>query len=231
MTAIQVIAFDLDDTLWDNRPIILRAERMLADWLADNVPGLGYDTESLRALRAQVLEESPELAGKVTELRRQVIRRALLASGVESDRAARLADAGMDVFLEARNQIELFDGALATLEHLAERYVLGALTNGNADIRRLGLEQVFSFAFSAEDVGAPKPAPRLFEAAIAHTEVEPHQMVYVGDHPELDVDAANRAGLRTIWVRASDARAPGETRADIVVTHVNEIPDRLVSLL
>ena len=77
----------------------------------------------------------------------------------------------IEIFLAARNDIELFDGAQRLPSGLWQEplYVLGALTNGNADINRLGLGHVFDFAFSAEQVGAPKPAPQLFNAALAHT--------------------------------------------------------------
>ena len=54
---------------------------------------------------------------------------------------------------------------------LARRHRLGALTNGNADIARLGLDRFFRFAFSAADVGAAKPAPEMFRAALLHTSV------------------------------------------------------------
>ena len=97
----------------------------------------------------------------------------------------------MEIFLTARNEVEFFEGALDTLRNIAQSFQLGAITNGNADIYRLGLNDCFSFAFSAEQVGAPKPAPDLFHAALAHTGCEPAQMVYVGDDPVKDVDAAN----------------------------------------
>ena len=52
------------------------------------------------------------------------------------------------------------------LELLAQRYTLGALTNGNADIYKTDAAQYFDFAFSAEDMGASKPHPAMFQAAL-----------------------------------------------------------------
>ena len=40
---IRVIAFDLDDTLWNVHPVIRRAESILADWLEKEVPGYRYE--------------------------------------------------------------------------------------------------------------------------------------------------------------------------------------------
>ena len=134
------------------------------------------------------------------------------------------------MFLEARNRVELFDGALDAIAALKPDYRLGALSNGNANIHRIGLGQHFDFAFSAEDVGAPKPHRALFDAALSHSGIRPHQMVYVGDDPRLDVDAANRVGLRTVWIRKSPEAESGETEADIIIEHVRDLPDALKSL-
>ncbi|MEX1237617.1 MAG: HAD family hydrolase, partial [Pseudomonadales bacterium] len=140
---IKVIAFDLDDTLWEVAPIIHRAEATLGAWLAQEVPQLAYNIETMRALRHEVLAQSPSLAGKITELRRRVIETAMIRSGVSPAEADQRSRNAMEVFLAARNQIELFDGALDAVSALAGQFILGALTNGNADIGRLGLGHLF----------------------------------------------------------------------------------------
>ena len=105
---IKIIGFDLDDTLWDVAPVIHRAEAQLNQWLANEVPGLKYTVETMRALRKQVLDENPGLIKQITEFRRCIIERALRLSHISSPRATDLSYQAMEVFLEARNQIELF---------------------------------------------------------------------------------------------------------------------------
>lgn len=230
MNRIKVIAFDLDDTLWEVTPVLLRAEATLNQWLAEKVEALRYSVEDMRGLRDHVLSADPSLAGKVTELRRRMIEEAMLRSGIAATEALRLSEDAMEVFLHARNQIDLFDGALEVIQALSRAYVLGVLTNGNADIRRLGLSDYFHFAYSAEEVGAPKPEANLFEAALEKTGTNPAEMVYVGDDPLLDVDAANRLGIRTVRVKREGDKRLGETEADQTVSDVREIPaaiDRL----
>tara|TARA_E500000331_G_scaffold357519_2_gene419500 strand:+ start:2757 stop:3455 length:699 start_codon:yes stop_codon:yes gene_type:complete len=221
---IKVIGFDLDDTLWALTPIILRAEKRLDKWLQENVPQLKYDVIQMRELREELLLESPELGGQVTELRRRIIARAMLHSSVSEAAIGELSTAAMEIFLTARNDIEFFEGALEAISLLSESYVLGALTNGNADVSRLGLAPYFSFAFSAEQIGAPKPAPDLFTHALAHTDVDPHQMIYVGDDPVLDIDTANGLGLRTIWVNTKQKDKSGETNPDITIENIKDLP-------
>ena len=228
---IKVIAFDLDDTLWDNRPVLINAEKRLNEWLQDEVPQLNYDVVTMRSFRKDVLAEDPGLAKRITELRRKVIERAMQQSGIESATAYDLSHQAMEVFIIARNDIEFFDGALAAIEILKSRFMLGALTNGNADIRLVGLDEHFSFSYSAEDIGAPKPAPDLFHKALAHTETQPHQMVYVGDDPVLDIDSANEVGLRTIWVRNPKKDKTGMTSADEHIEHVRHLPKAIDRLL
>ena len=224
MNRIKVIAFDLDDTLWEVTPVLLRAEATLNQWLGEKVESLRYSVEEMRGLRHEVLAADPSLAGKVTELRRRLIEEAMLRSGIAATDAVRLSEDAMEVFLHARNQIELFDGALEVIQDLSRAYVLGVLSNGNADIRRLGLSRYFHFAYSAEDVGAPKPHANLFQAALDKTGTSPAEMVYVGDDPFLDVDAANRLGIRTVRVKREGDTRLGETEADQTVSHVRDLP-------
>lgn len=220
---IKLIGFDLDDTLWDVAPIIRRAELILNGWLKTNVPQLKFDVESMRQLRTQVLQENPTLIHKITEFRRCIIELAICLSDTKQAAARSLSDEAMEIFLQARNQIELFDGAHDVLVTLSRQYTLAALTNGNADIKRLGLDHVFSFAFSAEQVGAPKPESHLFTAALQRVGIEPREMIYVGDDPRLDIDAAKKMGIHAIWMDRGTKSAE-ECQADAIITNISQLP-------
>ena len=227
MTGLKVVAFDLDDTLWQVHPVIVRAEQVLKNWLHRSVPHFSYDPAQMKRIREEVLGEDQSLGHRLTELRRRIIERALRDHLSHDQRAEQLSHEAMEVFLIARNQVDFFDGALEAIESIARDYQLGALTNGNADIRRLGLSRHFSFAFSAEQVGAPKPAPDLFHHALRHTGCEPREMLYVGDDPVKDVDAANRVGLHTIWVRRAARPDVGETQPDTTIEDIRELPEAI----
>ncbi len=228
---IKIIAFDLDDTLWAVHPVIRRAEEKLGHWLKAETPDLAYDVHTMRGLRDEVIAQDPSLAHRLTELRRQVIERAMLQSGLPDGAALKLSHAAMEVFLAARSEVEFFDGALEVIARLARNYQLGALTNGNADIDKSGLGEHFSFAFSAEQVGAPKPAPDLFHAALAHTGCQPGEMVYVGDDPIKDIDPANSLGLHTVWLKHNwQQTVTGTTSPDRTITSISELPAALQGL-
>lgn len=222
--AIKVLAFDLDDTLWDMRPTLIQAEKVLADWLSSNCSQLQYDVVSMRQFREQILSTEPSLVADLSLLRKRVIRQALEISGYSPEDACKYSNEAFDVFFEARNNVIFFDGVIESLERLVHSYTLGSLTNGNADIKRLGLADYFSFAFSAADVGSPKPAPDLFRAAVKHTGVEPGEMIYIGDHPLLDMDPASQFGLNTIWVNREEKAFSGKHRPDQEIANLAHLP-------
>lgn len=201
---IQAITIDLDDTLWPVWPTITRAEEVLADWLREHAPATAIafpDPKSLRRIRMKVEAERPELLHDLSAMRRESIREALLQCG--DDPA--LAEPAFDVFFEARQQVVLFDDALETLEFLAGRYPVVALSNGNADIRRVGIDRFFKAAFNARDFGVGKPDARIFHAAAQSVGQAPQATLHVGDDAALDVQGALNAGMQTAWVNM-DAR-------------------------
>ena len=220
---VKVIAFDLDDTLWDVDPVIHRAEKKLNGWFKAEVPDLAYDSRAMRDFQDEVLTQHPNIGHSPTEFRWRLIELAMLKSGISATEATALTEEAMEVFLTARNEITFYDGALEIITHLVGKYRVGALTNGNADIHRLGLGGHFSFAFSAEDVGARKPAPDIFHAALEHTGCLPEEMIYVGDDPVNDVDAANQVGLHTIWFKNKKV-GPGKTVPDVTIDRLPDLP-------
>ena len=227
---IQVIAFDLDDTLWDVSPVIIRAESILANWLEEEVPVYTYEPSKLKTIREALLNADPTLGYRLTAFRQRLIETSLL-SYLDEKSAASHAEGAMEIFLAARNEVEFFEGALDTLRNIAQSFQLGAITNGNADIDRIGLNEYFNFAFSAEQVGAPKPAPDLFHAALAYTGCEPRQMVYVGDDPIKDIDAANEVGLRTIWMKSKVRSLEGKSHPDETINDIRALPDAIRKLV
>ena len=206
---IKAITLDLDDTLWPVWPTIRKAEAALHDWLAANVPNTAVllDTpESMRAKRDSLVADFPHMAHDFSFLRQEGIRRALLAGG--DDPA--LAKTAFEVFFEARHKVELFDDALPALEYLAARYPLIAISNGNADIQRVGLARYFKGAISAGEFGIAKPDPRIFKAAAAAVGVSVANVLHVGDDSALDAVGALQSGMHAAWLNREGKDWPHE---------------------
>lgn len=198
--SIRLITFDLDDTFWDVAPVMHSAEAELRDWLASNAAQLGpVPIEHLWAIRKRLLGDDPGLRHRLSELRRRILLHALEDAGYAPPEARELAEAGFQVFLAARHKVTLFADVHPTLEILAARYTLGVLTNGNADVRRLGLADYFQFALCAEELRVGKPDPHPFQEALKRAGVQPEQAVHIGDHPNDDIAGARGAGLHAVW--------------------------------
>ncbi|WKB52832.1 HAD family hydrolase [Eleftheria terrae] len=195
---VLALTLDLDDTLWPIWPAIARAEVVLHDWLASHAPATAarYDTVALRGLRDAVAAQHPEWSHDLTRIRLESLREALRRCG--DDPA--LADAGFALFFEERQRVDLFPDVLTGLERLATRFPLFALTNGNADLQRVGLARFFRGGVTARGFGVGKPDPRIFSEACRLAGVPPAQVLHVGDDLLLDVHGALGAGLQAAWM-------------------------------
>ena len=233
MAAIKLVTFDLDNTLWNVETVILEAERRMRAWLHERVPEYAdaFPPDAIAALRAVVVEQSPELRHDLSRLREAVLFRAMVECGRSDADARRLARDAFGIFLDARHEVEFFEGALDMLDRLSRDYLLGALTNGNADIARLRLDRYFRFGFSAASVGQAKPAPAIFRAALEHAGAQPLEAVHVGDHLVDDVHGADAVGMHTIWVNLpGQALPPDAARPSGVVLRIDEVPARIAEI-
>ncbi len=207
---ISVVTFDLDDTLWAVRPVLLNAEDIVFDWLEAFAPKLTdrFTVKSFMKWRWSIYANYPELSHQISQLRTIAVQLALEESGYSPHEAKVLADQAFEIFIEARHQVVPFEAAIPMLEKLQQQYTLGVLTNGNADIFRLAMGQFFEFSFTAEQLNASKPLPEPFLAAQKHAAVNACEIVHVGDSIEHDVIGALNAGLHAIWFNPDNKDVP-----------------------
>jgi putative hydrolase of the HAD superfamily len=223
---LRAITLDLDDTLWEIHPVIHRAERELYAWLGEQYPRLTeqFSREDLQTQRAAIADEFPRQSHDYTFLRRTVLGRLGAAAGY----GERLVDEAMAVFDALRNDVELFPEVRPALAALRERYVLVAVTNGNANLEMIGIDHLFHGIVTARTAGAAKPAREIFAAAVTAAGCKPEQTLHVGDHPEFDVAGAISAGLHAVWVNRHGAAWPDDLQEPHAeVAHVGQLPELL----
>jgi len=226
---IQLLTFDLDNTLWETETVVMAAEQTLLQWLDQHAPRFTQqlDGDTRRALRQEVLAADPTLRHRVTALRIAVLEHGLRKAGYPPEQATELAQAGFEVFLEARHALTFFPHCEPLLEELARHYQLATISNGNADVRRLGLEKYFKIIVSADEIGLSKPDPAPFLAALERAGVEPQQALHIGDHPVDDIQGARDVGLHTLWFNRLGLAWSGAERPHGEVRCLSEIPDWL----
>jgi putative hydrolase of the HAD superfamily len=219
---IKAISLDLDDTLWPIWPTIERAEKVLHQWLVDHAPmaaALFSSPSALREIRDHLAASRPDLKHDLSAVRRESIRLALYRAGENP----LLAEAAFEAFFAERQRVTLFEDARPCLEFLSARFPLVSLSNGNADLARVGLGSFFRAAISAREFGAGKPDPRIFHAAAGALEVAPEEVLHVGDDATLDALGALNAGMQAVWVNRSDHLWPHELEPHATVADLNEL--------
>jgi 2-haloalkanoic acid dehalogenase type II len=224
LTIIKAITLDLDDTLWPVWPAIERAEAALDAWLGRHAPmtaALFANPTARHDIREQIVRTRPELKHNLSAIRREAIRLALY----RSKENPLLAEEAFEVFFDARHQVTLFDDAMLALEFLSSRYPVVALSNGNADVARVGLGKYFRAAISAQQFGVGKPDPRIFHAAAGAVDVPAHNVLHVGDDATLDVLGALNVGMQTAWVNRSDHLWVHDAAPHETVTSLTELCD------
>jgi 2-haloalkanoic acid dehalogenase type II len=222
---IGAITLDLDDTLWPIEPVMLHAEQTLDAWLKANCPRVAetYPIPAMRELRDRIARENPHLAHDFTEQRRLSLQAALHPHGYDDTHV----ESAFTAFYDARNQIECYPDSLAALERLAEKYPLVSITNGNADLERIGMAHFFRHIITARGAGVAKPNGRIFTLACTKLNLHPREVLHVGDDPALDVIGAHQAGLQTVWINRTDATWTHSIKPDLIVHNLGELADWL----
>jgi phosphoglycolate phosphatase-like HAD superfamily hydrolase len=96
-----LITFDLDNTLWDVAPVIMRAEYAMESWFEERFPGFSqqYSLSAREALKQKVLAENPAMSPNLTALRLSIYKLALKQFGLPSEEANLVAEAALAHFL------------------------------------------------------------------------------------------------------------------------------------
>ena len=229
-STIRLITFDLDDTLWDVRPALEAAEAAQWSYLNARFPSLSLaatSREQIADLRRELLEDKPELTHHISLFRQSFIERLLLHHGVPGGEADSAASEAFAAFLSQRHAVVLYDNAQSVLKTLGRQFQLGALTNGNADVRKTEIGSCFDYAWRAEEFGVSKPDPALFHRAFEAAGVSAGEVIHIGDCHENDVSGAISAGAKAIWF-APDGGA--SEIASGVVKELSELPAAIEQL-
>jgi putative hydrolase of the HAD superfamily len=228
LNQIKAITIDLDDTLWPVWPVIERAEKALENWLYDYAPmtaAIFANPSARHEIREIVSRSRPDLKYNLSAVRREVIRMALERSGEDQS----LAEQAFIVFFDERNRVDLFEDAIPALEFLSSRYPIVALSNGNADIHRIGIAKYFEASINAQQFGVGKPDARIFHAAAGAAGVRAVNVLHVGDDVLLDVLGALNCDMQTAWVNRADLVWPHAETPHETVTTLTELCDLLVA--
>ncbi|WP_078551915.1 HAD family hydrolase [Bacillus alkalicellulosilyticus] len=126
-----------------------------------------------------------------------------------------------------KNHCVPFPNLIEMLEALQKQYIsLGMITNGYGqfqmdNIEALCITSYFDSILISEWEGIKKPNPEIFKRALHKLNVLPNESIFVGDHPENDVYAAQKVGMKGVWKKDLQWN---DVEADFIVTNLIEVP-------
>jgi HAD superfamily hydrolase (TIGR01549 family) len=211
--SITTILFDLDDTLFDHAGT---ARAALAATAAGRATLQGVPVEELYGRYSELLEElhAQVMSGRIAYLEARQQRFARLLAPYEpaatAAEATQLAAHYYGHYQQLRRPVA---GALSLLQALKPGYKLGIVTNNRLaeqqeKLRYLGMSELVDALITSEEVGVPKPDPRIYQVALERLGAEAAQTVMVGDNWTADVVGALAVGIRPVWLNRTGAARP-----------------------
>jgi len=206
--SVEMIFFDIDDTLVDHTWAEMAASRQFHSMYAERLDGMSLGQF------ASVWHDAAEnymdqfLAGKIDMIGQRRARIfEIFKLRDDTEQADRLFDEYLELYEAAWI---LFDDVDACLRDLDGRR-LGIITNSTQAHQKLkvtGILGSFEKVVTSKAVGVAKPDQGIFEAAAKAAGLEPEQCCYVGDRLKTDALAAIDSGMNGVWVNRRRVNAP-----------------------
>ena len=207
------ILFDLDDTLFDHTATARATLRAAAATLPFFE---GVEFEPFYQLYSDLLEEyhhKTQVGLCSFDEARQLRFELLLAPYWPAATAAEIAafiGANQHHYPLLRQPVA---GARPLLQALKPQFRIGIITNNRTaeqveKLAFLGLTDLVDALITSEEVGVPKPDPRIFAAALQRLRARPEETVLVGDNWHADVLGALAAGIRPVWLNRTGVARP-----------------------
>jgi len=231
LRGIEVISFDLDDTLWHCAPVIEKAEQSMREFILFKGHQSLHDQlvhPVIEMHSRAVLAAYPNKSHDVTFIRRQTIQFAVNHCKIEDET---ICEAVFDHFFQARTSFvseHIFPGVIEALIRLkALGFRIGAISNGNAMVAKIPeFASLIECHIRADLIGAAKPSREPFDALRDHFGgIEPHKVLHVGDSYESDVLGGLNAGMKVCWVVGGSNVTRDDKREMIKVRDVTQLAD------
>ncbi|WP_019029612.1 HAD-IA family hydrolase [Colwellia piezophila] len=250
LTEIKAISFDLDDTLYNNRPVMLAIEKKMVQYFTEKFAMLSLESVSELRLkpkqvfnrrfwapyRQQAISVTPELTHDVVRVRYETYRLGFLALQLSVEESIKAAQAGLDYFISLRSDFTVPKASHELLANLSKKFPLVAISNGNVDTKALGIEHYFTHIYHAgfqaastqgesEYLLRQKPATDMFTLVCQQLVIRPEQLLHVGDCGFADIYGALNAGCQAAWLPQYGVGKKLRQIPHIELAHVTELSE------
>lgn len=204
MAIIKYVIFDLDDTLCDYQKAKKNAISLVNRVLELSGIDVNQFWKSYSLIEPTLFRQF--LNGVISRDEYRLRRYADVIQGAHENPLAFSSALNSIYMKEANHAITLFDDVIPLLKTLEEKEINTAvLTNGPSDgqrdkIKALKLAQYIKKIYISEEIGFCKPSCKVFEFVIHDLNIEPSQVLMVGDSIEDDIEGADKFGIKTVLV-------------------------------
>jgi len=111
----------------------------------------------------------------------------------------------------SRHRLHLYPDVKAVLEELHDRFRLAALSDAQSawalpEMQAVGIESFFNPIIISSDYGFRKPDRRLFKAVLSGLEIEPENVLFVGNDMYRDIFGARQLGIKTVFFSSNQGK-------------------------
>jgi putative hydrolase of the HAD superfamily len=198
MKEIEIIAFDADDTLWDNEPLFKEVEKEFCEILAE----YGDMAEISSALFDVEIQNMECYGYGAKAFTLSLIETAIKVSRhkISSEKIERIMLMGKSLL---NMPIQLLDGVEKTLEHLNQNYKLVVATKGDLlDQQRKMDRSGLSSYFDHVEIMADK-TEKEYKKLISSLNVLPEKVLMAGNSLKSDIYPALAVGMYAAYVTIS----------------------------
>lgn len=197
---VQALSFDLDDTLYDNHPLMLKAEKKLLDFIQNTYSScVGKEIYFWRSHKTKLLKDTPQLKNDMGELRLRTLNSGFAECGYSGKELQQAVQKSFDYFYFERSNFSVNKTVCSLLSELSNKVPLIAITNGNVNLEQIGIKPYFLHCLKASVQQPMKPHRHMFDQAQSLLSIAPEHILHVGDNMEKDVFGARAAGFSTAW--------------------------------
>ena len=232
LAPFKAICFDLDDTLYPNRQVMVATEKAMVAYFSRELSAYHheeyvFDRYYWAPFRQQVIAADCSLSDDVTRLRLETYYLGLLPLIPQPEQARELAEKALSFFGQKRSEFHVPTSVHHLLAQLSKKYPLVAISNGNVNTDAIGISQYFTHIFMAGAGNIKKPDKDMFLQAANKLNVPLSALLHVGDCGHADVLGAQRAGMQSVWLSCYDVGKPIRTLPHVEISTIAQL-ERLI---
>lgn len=215
---IELIIFDLDDTLYNERDFVM-----------------GGFAEVCKYLSYKYADDFSMLMNEIQSILKDNGRGRVFNDLCKNHNYSEDIKHLVQIYREGKPKLKLYEDSEFIINKLSGKYKLGIITDGIASvqwnkIKLLNLENIFDKIIVTDDLGKEcwKPCETPYIKMLEYFKIGPNNAVYVGDNPNKDFIGARKVGMKTIRIIRKvgdhkDTRLSKEYEADTEILNMKEV--------